>query len=222
MKTSKSVHIPPLRYFQLIELVKFYKPSTILEVGCWNGEHGLQMCKAALSSHESSVHYTGYDLFEEGTSVLDEKELNSKSRTIKDKIALKFDALTMEFPHRFTYKLIRGDTNYTMKEHVVDFAFLDGGHSVGTVQNDYAKSNMSKVIVFDDYFTEDVEGHIPEVSYLGTNVVVDAILDKAKWVFPSNDPVREGGITHLAVIVNEGAAPPNKDVLLVPLIISNG
>ena len=205
-----------------MELVKFYKPSTMLEVGCWDGEHGTQMCMAALASHDSNVHYTMESISEAFNKCFVSDFIFSISRTIKDKIALKFDALTMEFPHRFTYKLIRGDTNYTMKEHVVDFAFLDGGHSVGTVQNDYAKSNMSKVIVFDDYFTEDVEGHIPEVSYLGTNVVVDAILDKAKWVFPSNDPVREGGITHLAVIVNEGAAPPNKDVLLVPLLISNG
>lgn len=222
MQANKPIRIPPLRYFQLMELVKFYKPSTILEVGCWDGEHGTQMCMAALASHDSNVHYIGYDLFEEGTSVMDEKELNSKSRTVKDKIELKFNKISEEFPHRFSYELIRGDTNLTMKEHVVDFAFLDGGHSIGTVQNDYSKSNLSKVIVFDDYFTEDIEGRIPGVSYLGTNVVVDAILDKAKWVFPSNDPVREGGITHLAVIVNEGAAPPNKDVLLVPLLISNG
>ena len=221
MTENKNIHIPPLRYFQLMELVKFYKPSTILEVGCWNGEHGIQMCRSALSSHSSSVHYVGYDLFEEGNSTLDEKELNSKSRTKIEDIREKFDSLTMEFPHRFTYKLIKGNTNVTMEEHSVDFAFLDGGHSVSTVQNDYAKSNTSKVIVFDDYFSEDHTGGIPEVSHLGTNVVVDNILDKAKWIFPSNDPVKDGGITHLAVIVNEGLAPPNKDILLVPLLVSS-
>ena len=220
MKTSKSINIPPLRYFQLIEMVKFYRPSTLLEVGCWNGEHGIQMCQAALQSHNSSVHYIGYDLFEEGSDSLDKKELNSKSRQMHTAVADKFKELQKEHEHRFSFELIKGDTNEVMEDHSVDFAFLDGGHSVGTVQNDYAKSLTSKVIVFDDYFTADNSGNIPDVPYLGTNVVVDSILDKAKWVFPSNDPVREGGITHLAVIVNEGQPPHNKDVLLVPLLMS--
>jgi hypothetical protein len=219
MKDSKTMNIPPLRYYQLMELVKFYRPSTILDVGCWNGEHGIQMCQSALSVHNSNVHYIGYDLFEDGSLSLDQKELNSKSRQMHNDIAEKFKKLQNEYDHRFTFELIKGNTNDVMEEHSVDFAFLDGGHSVGTVQNDYAKSITSKVIVFDDYFTTDFEGRLPGVSYLGTNVVVDGILDKAKWVFPSNDPVREGGITHLAVIVNEGAAPPNKDILLVPVVV---
>tara|TARA_R110002020_G_scaffold128893_3_gene288817 strand:+ start:1593 stop:2258 length:666 start_codon:yes stop_codon:yes gene_type:complete len=220
MKKDKTISIPPLRYIQLIELVKFYKPSTILEVGCWNGEHGLQMCEAALSSHESSVHYIGYDLFEDGSMSLDKKELNSKSRQMHTKIADKFKELRKKYEHRFNFELIKGDTNDVMEDHSVDFAFLDGGHSIATVQNDYAKSITSKVIVFDDYFTHDHSGNIPDAPHLGTNVVVDNILDKAKWIFPSTDPVREGGITHLAVIVNEGQPPHNKDVLLVPLLMS--
>ena len=82
MKETKNINIPPLRYFQLMELVKFYKPSTLLEVGCWNGEHGIQMSEAALSSHNSPVHYIGYDLFEDGDNLIDKKEFNSKSRQV--------------------------------------------------------------------------------------------------------------------------------------------
>jgi hypothetical protein len=222
MKQTKNINIPPLRYFQLMELVKFYKPSTLLEVGCWNGEHGIQMSEAALNSHSSAVHYIGYDLFEDGDHLTDKKELNSKSRQVHTEVANKFKGLQERYEHRFTYELVKGDTNQVMVDHSVDFAFLDGGHSIETVQNDYAKSITSKVIVFDDYFTIDYEGNIPEASHLGTNVVVDGILDKAKWVFPSNDPVKEGGITHLAVIINEGPPPPNKDIMLVPLLVSNG
>lgn len=75
MKETKNINIPPLRYFQLMELVKFYKPFTLLEVGCWNGEHGIQMSEAALSSHNSPVHYIGYDLFEDGDNLIDKKNL---------------------------------------------------------------------------------------------------------------------------------------------------
>jgi len=221
MKETRNINIPPLRYFQLMELVKFYKPSTLLEVGCWNGEHGVQMAEAALHSHNSSVHYIGYDLFEEGDSELDKKELNSKSRQFISKVSDKFAVLKEKYNHRFTYELIKGDTNEVMEDHSVDFAFLDGGHSIATVQNDYAKSITSKVIVFDDYFTHDHKENIPDAPYLGTNVVVDNIIDKAKWILPSSDPVREGGITHLAIVVNEGKPPHNKDTLLVPLLISS-
>ena len=222
MKETKNINIPPLRYFQLMELVKFYKPFTLLEVGCWNGEHGIQMSEAALSSHNSPVHYIGYDLFEDGDNLIDKKEFNSKSRQIYTEVSNKFRKLQEKYDYRFTYSLIKGDTNQVMDDHSVDFAFLDGGHSIETVQNDYAKSITSKVIVFDDYFSEDHTGGIPEVSHLGTNVVVDNILDKAIWILPSNDPVKDGGITHLAVIVNEGLVPPNKDIMLVPLLVSNG
>ena len=69
MKETKNINIPPLRYFQLMELVKFYKPFTLLEVGCGNGEQGIQMSEAALSSHNSPVHYIGYDLFEDGDNI---------------------------------------------------------------------------------------------------------------------------------------------------------
>ena len=210
---------PPLRYIQLGQLVQFYKPNTILEVGTWNGNHGIELSRIALQSHKGYVHYTGYDLFQDGSNETDTVEFNSKARTNVEEVSEKFDALTMEFPHRFTYKLIKGDTNTTMKEHKEDFVFLDGGHSPETARNDYEKSKESKVIVFDDYFSEDRDGKISHVKHQGTNIVVDSLRDKAKGIFPSMDGVAGGGITHLAVIVNEGKSPPNKDVLLMPIFI---
>ena len=210
---------PPLRYIQLGQMVQFYQPNTILEVGTWNGKHGAELSRIALKSHKGYVNYTGYDLFQEGNFGTDSVEFNSKSRTSVEEVREIFDALTMEFPHRFTYKLIKGDTNITMKEHKEDFVFLDGGHSPETARNDYEKSKESKVIVFDDYFSEDKDSKIPHVNHQGTNLVVDSLRDKAKWIFPSMDQVAGGGITHLAVIVNEGKAPPNKDVLLMPIFI---
>jgi precorrin-6B methylase 2 len=56
-------------------------------------------------------------------------------------------------------KLIRGDTNKTLKLadlSKIDFAFIDGGHSYQTTYNDLtmlysSMKNKSKTIVCDDY-----------------------------------------------------------------------
>tara|TARA_R110002020_G_scaffold56138_4_gene155580 strand:- start:56 stop:715 length:660 start_codon:yes stop_codon:yes gene_type:complete len=210
---------PPLRYFQLLVLVEFYQPKTIVEVGTWNGHHGIDMCRSALGSHSESVSYTGYDLYQEGSDDLDELEFNAKSRVTLEDVSESFDELKAEFPNRFSYELIKGDTNKTLMETQADFVFLDGGHSPKTVWNDYEKTKDSKIIVFDDYFKEDKHKKIPPVNHCGTNVVVDSIKEKAKWILPSLDLVAGGGITSLAVIVNEGRTPPNKDLLLIPVFI---
>ena len=218
-KGSKQMH-PPMRYSQLIELVSFYKPRSLLETGTWNGGHALEMCRTALHSHTDKVHYTGYDLFEEGSEELDKKELNSKSRVMVEKVAEKFDVLQKQFPDRFTYRLVKGNTNETMKHHRVDFAFIDGGHSIETTQNDYDHVVDSKVIVFDDYFKEDRDGQAPKEEHSGTNAVFDSLEEESKWVLPSQDMVLGGGVTHLAILVNEGEEPPNKDRIAVPIVVN--
>jgi predicted O-methyltransferase YrrM len=210
---------PPLRYFQLLGLVEFYQPKTIVEVGTWNGQHGMDMCRSSLNTHSEDVHYTGYDLYQDGTDTLDDIEFNAKSRVTLEDVSESFDELQAEFPSRFTYELIKGDTNKTLTETNADFVFLDGGHSPKTVWNDYEKTTNSKVIVFDDYFKEDREGKIPAIDHQGTNVIVDSLKEKAKWILPSLDRVLGGGTTSLAVIVNEGKSPPNKDILPIPIFI---
>ena len=52
----------PRRYKQLADIVRFYKPSTILETGTWNGGRAVEMALAAFESKDK-VHYIGFDLF---------------------------------------------------------------------------------------------------------------------------------------------------------------
>tara|TARA_R100000306_G_scaffold62194_2_gene67535 strand:- start:18 stop:2228 length:2211 start_codon:yes stop_codon:yes gene_type:complete len=210
---------PAMRYNQLIELVSFYKPKSLLETGTWNGKHSLDMCRAALLSHESPVHYTGYDLFEDGSEELDKEELNSKSRVKMSDISPLFDTLADQFEGRFTYRLVKGNTRKTLKYHKVDFAFIDGGHSIETTRNDYEHLEGSKVIVFDDYFKKDKAGYEPKEEHQGTNKVFDT-LKGDKWVLPSQDMVLGGGITHLAILVREGGEPPNKNRIAVPIVVN--
>lgn len=111
-------------------MVEFYQPKTIVEVGTWNGQHGIDMCRSSLNTHSEDVHYTGYDLYQDGTDALDDIEFNAKSRVTLEDVSESFDELQAEFPSRFTYELIKGDTNKTLTATNADFVFLDGGHSL--------------------------------------------------------------------------------------------
>jgi hypothetical protein len=213
------MRIPPLRYFQLITLVEFYKPKTIIEVGTWNGKHGTDMCRVALRSHSENVFYTGFDLYESGSDELDDLEFNAKPRVTLEEVSESFDEVSAEFPNRFSYELIKGDTNDTLKETSADFVFLDGGHSIKTVRNDYEKTANSKVIVFDDYFMVDKNNKIPPLKHQGTNIVLDSLKGKWTWVFPSMDRVAGGGITALGIVINEGEVPPNTNTLPIPVVV---
>ena len=67
----------PERYGQLADLIRFYKPDTLVEVGTWNGGRAIEMALAAFTNTDEFT-YDGYDLFEDCTEELDKLELNSK------------------------------------------------------------------------------------------------------------------------------------------------
>jgi hypothetical protein len=54
------------------------------------------------------------------------------------------------------------------------------GHSEETVISDYENLKHCDVIVFDDYFTKDIDGNILGDEYLGTNRLVDSFNDTSK------------------------------------------
>lgn len=205
------------RYEMLMGLVRHYRPSVICETGTWRGERAVQIGFHALQ-YTDHVHYIGFDLFEEGTEELDVTELNAKSRQTVEGVSAeleRFAKTAEEHGKKFTYELHKGNTNITMAGvdlSGVDFAFIDGGHSVGTTHNDYEYLKHVPVIVLDDYFTPDSRGGIPAPEYCGTNHLWDNTLADAprKFILPSKDGVREGGITHLAVLLttDESFDPP--------------
>jgi len=77
------------RYKKLADLVRTYsggkKSFHIVEVGTWNGGRAIEMALAAFEKVDS-VHYTGFDLFEEATEELDKIELNSKRHNTFDSV----------------------------------------------------------------------------------------------------------------------------------------
>ena len=81
--------------------------------------------------------------------------------------------------------LFKGDTNITLgKQHKklpkMDFIFIDGGHSIKTIENDWKHSRMmmheKTVVVFDDYF----KNNEPEVRGVGCQTLINS-LDKNKY-----------------------------------------
>tara|TARA_R100001086_G_scaffold203954_1_gene119896 strand:+ start:1 stop:1416 length:1416 start_codon:yes stop_codon:yes gene_type:complete len=161
----------------------------------------------ALTSFESrdDFHYIGYDLFEDGTDELNVKELNAKSRVMIKDIRKHLNAFKRKMKKKknktFTFELIKGDTNQTLNKNVqADLAFIDGGHSKHTVRNDYDKLKHIPIIVLDDFFSEDERGDCLDEEFLEVNRIVNGTKHR-KYILPSNDPVKEGGITHLAVIL---------------------
>ena len=172
------------RYIDLIKLVEKLKPEKIIEIGTWNGDRAIEMC-------QWGAQYIGFDLFDQATSVTDAREFNVKPHVSRDDVCDKLDRAGVK------HALITGDTRDTLPvfgQHVeADFAFIDGGHSVGTIASDWANLQRylkeGATVVFDDYY-------IPEKKGFGCNSIVRHIGD---WeLFGSADPVIGGGQVMLA------------------------
>jgi len=228
-EVAPDVKLP--RYRQLADLVRTYGSETIVEVGTWNGGRAIEMSLASFETKDK-VHYIGFDLFEEANEELDKYELNSKAHnSIKavDNRLQQFADKMKEKGKDFTFELHKGDSKETLvnaKESIAkaNFAYIDGGHSEETVISDYENLKHCDVIVFDDYFTKDIDGNILGDEYLGTNRLVDSFNDTLKEgrciVLPSQDRVKGGGITHLALLLQKDGLPPVPQSLTkVPIVV---
>ena len=96
-------------------------------------------------------------------------------------------------------ELIQGNTRETLPDYngeEFDFAFIDGGHSIETIQSDW--ENVKRLmrpgglVVFDDYY----EGPI-DTDQFGANKVVECLKHE---LGTRADPVAGGGKTRLAVV----------------------
>lgn len=161
------------RKVQLYKIIETKKPKTIVETGTWNGLNAISMCSVALKYSES-VHYYGFDLFEDMN--LDEEEFNVKAAQKYEDVF----QLLQEYKNKakgFDFTLIKGNTRETLHKDgpwkTADLAFIDGGHSVETIQSDYDALKDCKTIVFDDYYVKDKDGNIPNLGKYGCNKIVE-------------------------------------------------
>jgi predicted O-methyltransferase YrrM len=143
----------PRRYDYLFEEIKKNKTKRLLEIGTWNGRRAKKMIETALASG-GGVEYYGFDLFEQMTEAVHAREL-SKRPPRKKEVEQFLSGPGVKIA------LFQGYTTDTLPKAVpalpqMDFIFIDGGHSIETIANDWEwcrkLMRADTVVVFDDYY----------------------------------------------------------------------
>lgn len=172
------------RYQQIERILMTLPHEVIVEVGVAQGEGAVRMAMINLRRGKK-VKYIGFDLFESIKQADFARELNGKNVGSKDLISQRLDRVKMDYP-QFEWELVKGDTRETLpayKFDEVDFAFIDGGHSIETIASDFkALRDVAKLIVLDDYYESGVD-----TSKFGCNSLIDSIPNKEKTLLPKVD-----------------------------------
>jgi predicted O-methyltransferase YrrM len=161
------------RYQYLFETIDQKHCRRIMEIGTWNGQRALQMIERAKTFHPADqIEYYGFDLFELMTKEVNKEEL-SKKPPPQDEVRKLLAATGARI------SLYQGFTTETLPQVVrqlpaMDLIFIDGGHSLETIANDwnYSLQLMDKntVVIFDDYYYDrDDVGAKPIVEKIDPN-----------------------------------------------------
>lgn len=78
LSDNVSPDIKPNRYQQIVQIMKKYKPASVIETGTWNGGRAIEMALTAFE-YSNTFTYYGYDLFEDATVQTDFEEFNGKA-----------------------------------------------------------------------------------------------------------------------------------------------
>jgi predicted O-methyltransferase YrrM len=186
-----------------MHMMHVFKPKAIIEVGTWSGDNAIRLISNA-KQYWPQVWYDGYDLFDSATAETDATELNVKKHFTRIDVETKIRNATSGFG---VVKLVQGNTRETLKADNItgyDFAFIDGGHSVETIEHDYEQLKHVPVVVLDDYYTSDVGGVGPDIEKYGCNKLVDKLRSQgvACHVLPGKDYVKDGGFNQLVLVLN--------------------
>lgn len=180
-----------MRYEYLLDAVRTLQPRSILEIGTWNGHRALQM----LTLSPGATYY-GFDLFEDGTPEVDAEEKNVKPHHSLKDVSARLEG--------YKFQLHKGNTRETLKafKEPIDFAWIDGGHSVETIESDwlYVKRLLipGATVFFDDYYSGiDTEKY-------GCNKVVE---QEMHTVIPHKDPVVPSGWVQIVQVFPEAVDP---------------
>jgi hypothetical protein len=199
------------RYAQLTSALAGMSCRNIVEIGVWNGKRAQELAGAALRRNPE-VTYHGFDLFESLTDEELEEEL-SKRPPAKHEVEAdlrRFQRLQGLLPWRhgrFEFELHQGYTRDTLPafhaanpEFRADFVFIDGGHKIETIGEDW--ENCSRLvdrggaIYLDDYY-----GNAELAKRFGCNTLIDGLRDDPTWdvtVLPETDTFERIGSVQIA------------------------
>ena len=142
------------------------------------------MIKLASLINKKKIKYWGFDLFEDVPSNIISKEFSKYPYSI-DKITKLLSSL-----NNVEVKLIKGNTLNTLKklnnDTKFDFIFLDGGHSIETINYDFIniEKNLKKnsIVIFDDFY----HSNINIIKKFGCNFLLSKF-DKRKKLYKYNE-----------------------------------
>ncbi len=173
-----------MRYDYLIQRVVETQPQVILEVGTWDGGRASEMLELL-----PDAEYIGFDLFEDGDPETDKVEFNVKPHRSLAAVAERLTG------HKIT--LVKGNTRETLPAFtypkLVDFVWLDGGHSIETIRSDWEAVKPllapDAEVWFDDYYTGG-----PDIGVVGCNQIVKGLRHQ---LHPWLDRVSGGGYVQM-------------------------
>jgi predicted O-methyltransferase YrrM len=168
--------LPSPRYVNLKRVVKEVRPRRIVEIGTYHAAAALLMLRRAHRYHPD-IDYWGFDLFEEATPEVLEREAASPNPPPPIEVA--HQRLEQFGP---SIHLVQGDSTVTVPQTRVppaDLIFIDGGHSYETVRSDWESVQRfvhdRTVVIFDDYTNQ----YGVEHGY-GIKRLIDE-LDRERW-----------------------------------------
>jgi len=160
----------PKRYDQLFDAVKSIKPINIMEIGVWTGERSRKMILLALKFRDDNqINYYGFDLFETMDEEKFKKEISKQPPSLLE-VENKPKQISTNI------HLFKGDTLKILPDVYknlpkMDLVFIDGGHSLETIDNDWLYVSKllhrGSVVIFDDYW--------PNRTDAGAKETVDSI-----------------------------------------------
>ena len=160
------------RYSIILSTIFYYRPKSIIEIGVYRGVRAKEMIQAA-QIFNKNIEYFGFDLFEMINKKIQKKELSKIPYSKKD--------IKNNLSKYAKVKLFKGYTSKTLdklKNKKVDLIFIDGGHRLNTIKNDWNKSKKfqkkNTIIIFDDYYLDNKK----IIRNFGCNLVVNKIDEK--------------------------------------------
>ena len=160
------------RYSNILFLIFFYRPKSIVEIGVYKGVRSREMIQAA-KIFNKKIEYFGFDLFEMINKKIQKKELSKIPKSKKD-----IQIILSKYAKVKLYKGYTKNTLNRLKDKKVDLIFIDGGHRLDTIKNDWNKSikfqKKNTIIIFDDYYLDNKK----IIRNFGCNLVVNKIDEK--------------------------------------------
>ena len=172
------------RYSLLLLIVFFKRPKSIVEIGVYKGKRSKELIEVA-RIFNNKVNYYGFDLFD----ILNEKILRKESSKFPDKE----NVIKNKISRIAKVKLFRGFSSKTLPffKKKVDLVFIDGGHSIKTISNDwyYVKRIMHKntYVIFDDYYSNNNN----YIKKFGCNKTINQLSNDYKMIIlPIRDRIK--------------------------------